>query len=58
MQVLVNKQPFFPKDFLVNYLMSNTEIACCLFNKKIQSLCCGKLDLVTNVKDLNNKDLS
>ena len=51
----VNKQPF-PKDFLVNYLMSNTEIACCLFNKKIQSLCCGKLDLVTNVKDLNNKD--
>lgn len=37
MQVLVNKQPF-PKDFLVNYLMSNTEIACCLFNKNTKSL--------------------
>ena len=41
--------------------MSNTGMACYLFNKNkslFGASCGGKLDLVTNVKDLNNKDLS
>ena len=50
----------FPRLF-ANYLMSNTGMACYLFNKNkslFGASCGGKLDLVTNVKDLNNKDLS
>ena len=50
----------FPRLF-VNYLMSNTGMACYLFNKNkslFGASCGGKLDLVTNVKDLNNKDKS